>query len=99
VTRPKLIVADEPVSALDVSVQAQVLNLMQDLQERYGLAYLFISHGLAVVDLLCDEVLVLWQGRVVERGDPDRLFRAAEHPYTRRLLAAVPAPLWQHRDS
>jgi peptide/nickel transport system ATP-binding protein len=99
VTRPKLIVADEPVSALDVSVQAQVLNLMQDLQERYGLAYLFISHDLAVVDLLCDEVLVLWQGRVVERGDPDRLFRAAEHPYTRRLLAAVPAPLWQHRDS
>jgi peptide/nickel transport system ATP-binding protein len=98
VTRPKLIVADEPVSALDVSVQAQVLNLMQDLQERYGLAYLFISHDLAVVDLLCDEVIVLWQGRVVERGDPDRLFRAAEHPYTRRLLAAVPAPLWQHRE-
>ncbi|MCW5632474.1 MAG: ABC transporter ATP-binding protein [Rubrivivax sp.] len=90
ITRPRLIVADEPVSALDVSVQAQVLNLMQDLQERFGLAYLFISHDLAVVDLVCDEVLVLEQGRVVERGDPDRLFRAPEHPYTQRLLAAAP---------
>ncbi|MBL8326087.1 MAG: ABC transporter ATP-binding protein [Rubrivivax sp.] len=90
ITRPRLIVADEPVSALDVSVQAQVLNLMQDLQERYGLAYLFISHDLAVVDLVCDEVLVLQHGRVVERGNPDRLFRAPEHPYTQRLLAAAP---------
>jgi peptide/nickel transport system ATP-binding protein len=98
VTRPKLIVADEPVSALDVSVQAQVLNRMQDLQERYGLAYLLISHDLAVVDLLCDEVIVLWQGRAVERGHPDQLFRDAQHPYTQRLLAAVPAPLWQHHE-
>jgi peptide/nickel transport system ATP-binding protein len=88
VTRPKLIVADEPVSALDVSVQAQVLNLMQELQERFGLAYLFISHDLAVVDLVCDEILVLQHGKVVERGDPDTLFRNAQHPYTRQLVAA-----------
>jgi len=91
VTRPRLIVADEPVSALDVSVQAQVLNLMQDLQERYGVTYLLISHDLAVVSHLCDEVAVLWQGRIVEQGPPGRLFRAPEHPYTRALVEAIPA--------
>ncbi len=90
ITRPKLIVADEPVSALDVSVQAQVLNLMQDLQDRLGLAYLFISHDLAVVDMVCDELIVLYQGRVVEQGAPATLFGHAAHPYTRALMRSVP---------
>ncbi|MFT4267198.1 MAG: ATP-binding cassette domain-containing protein [Xenophilus sp.] len=90
ITRPRLIVADEPVSALDVSVQAQVLNLMQDLQQQYGISYLLISHDLAVVNHLCDEVCVVLKGRIVERGAPQRLFAQAEHPYTRALLSAVP---------
>ena len=89
-TRPRLVVADEPVSALDLSVQAQVLNLLQDLQERYGISYLLISHDLAVVDRLCDEVAVLHRGRVVEQAPPAVLFRAPAHPYTRALLDAVP---------
>ena len=90
ITRPKLIVADEPVSALDVSVQAQVLNLMQDLQQQFGVSYLLISHDLAVVNHLCDEVCVVWQGKIVEQGPPGELFRNAQHPYTRTLLEAVP---------
>ena len=90
ITRPKLIVADEPVSALDVSVQAQVLNLMQDLQQQFGVTYLLISHDLAVVNHLCDEVAVIFQGRIVEQGTPHTLFNNAAHPYTRALLDAVP---------
>ena len=90
ITRPRLIVADEPVSALDVSVQAQVLNLMQDLQSQFGVTYLLISHDLAVVDHLCAEVAVVFQGRIVEQGTPQTLFRNAAHPYTRALLDAVP---------
>ena len=90
ITRPRLIVADEPVSALDVSVQAQVLNLMQDLQAQFGVTYMLISHDLAVVQHLCDDVCVLREGIIVEQGPPERLFREAQHPYTRALLAAVP---------
>ncbi|HTH77877.1 MAG TPA: ATP-binding cassette domain-containing protein [Ramlibacter sp.] len=90
ITRPRLIVADEPVSALDVSVQAQVLNLMQDLRAEFGITYMLISHDLAVVQHLCDDVAVLREGEIVEQGPPERLFRDAKHPYTRALLEAVP---------
>jgi peptide/nickel transport system ATP-binding protein len=90
ITQPKLIVADEPVSALDVSVQAQVLNLMEDLQEQFGLSYILISHDLAVVDYLCDDIAVMYLGRIVEQGRPEDLFEHCGHPYTRALLEAVP---------
>jgi len=92
VGQPKLLVCDEAVSALDVSVQAQIVNLLGDLRRRRGLALLFISHNLAVVRHLCDEVAVLYHGRVVERATAAAIFAAPRHPYTRALLAAVPDP-------
>jgi putative spermidine/putrescine transport system ATP-binding protein len=87
---PDLLVFDEPTSALDVLVQARILEMLARLRNERGITYLFISHDLAVVDLVCDEVIVLQQGRIVEQGDPDRLFKDPQHPYTQRLLAAVP---------
>ncbi len=88
--RPKVVVADEPVSALDVSIQAQVLNLLMDLQEEFDLAYLFISHGLSVVEHISDEVMVMYLGRPVEQGPREAVFARALHPYTRALLASTP---------
>jgi peptide/nickel transport system ATP-binding protein len=92
ITRPELIVADEPVSALDVSVQAQVLNLMMDLQERHGLAYLFISHDLSVIRHVTDRVAVLEAGRIVEEGPTAKVLTSPSHAYTQALLDAVPMP-------
>jgi peptide/nickel transport system ATP-binding protein len=88
---PRLIVCDEPTSALDVSVQAQILNLLRGLQERLGLAYLFITHNIAVVDYLAHDVAVMYQGKIVEYGAVDRVLRSPAHSYTRELLSAVPA--------
>jgi len=90
ISRPKLIVADEPVSALDLPIQAQILNLLRDLQDHFGLTYLLISHDLAVVEYLCDEVAVMFAGKIVEQAPPNQLFQQPAHPYTRRLIDALP---------
>jgi peptide/nickel transport system ATP-binding protein len=91
-TRPRLLVLDEPTAALDVSVQAVVLNLLVDLRNRYGMSYLFVSHDLEVVRLLCDRVIVMRAGRIIEQGLATEVLGQPQDPYTRELLAAIPRP-------
>jgi oligopeptide/dipeptide ABC transporter ATP-binding protein len=91
-TNPKIVIADEPVSALDVSVQAQVINLMQDLQQEFGLTYLFVAHDLSVVRHISDRIAVMYLGHIVEAGDAEAIYANPVHPYSRALLAAAPVP-------
>jgi peptide/nickel transport system ATP-binding protein len=94
--QPKILALDEPVSALDVSIQAGIINLLLDLQQRFGLSYLFVSHDLSVVKHLAHRVAVMYKGRIVEQGDSEQILRNPAHDYTRRLLAAVPQPEVHH---
>ena len=89
---PKFIVCDEPVSALDVSIQAQILNLLKELQESMGLTYIFITHDLSVVNYFSDDILVMYLGRMLEKAPSEKLFDNPLHPYTKALLSAIPIP-------
>lgn len=95
--RPKFIICDEPVSALDVSIQAQILNLLKKLQKEYQLTYLFISHDLGVVRHFCNRIIVMYLGKIVEVGDKESLFKNPTHPYTKSILSAVPS-IYHKRD-
>ena len=97
VLEPKMIICDEPVSALDVSIQSQILNLLKDLQDEFGLTFVFIAHDLAVVQFFCDAVAVMYMGRIVEQADSEQLYQNALHPYTQALLSAIPQVAPAHR--